>query len=373
MKKIKVAFDATAIPVHLTGAGFYVKEVLHKIDGFNKIELIIVTKRSDKERFQNYAPNSKIIDIAPSGKIARVGFQNLRLGSLVDSLDVDLFHGPHYQIPRNLKTKSVVTIHDMTLLTHKNVHTSVKTQYFKWIIPHAINRSSGIITVSQSTADDVLNLFPESKNIFVAPLGVDTNRFHPEKSDNEIELLKNRGIQGNYIAFIGLFEPRKFVPTLIEAFAKVANQIEDYKLVLAGGKGWGANEIKNSISNSGIATRIITPGRLSDEEVGPFLRNAKIFVYPSIYEGFGMPVLESMACGTPTITTNSSSLKEVAGKGALLFEPENSDQLSELIISLLNNKTIYQQMSNKAIARSKDFSWENCATQHLLAYEKAIS
>lgn len=369
MNKIKVAFDATATPNELAGAGYYVKELLHELDVRQEFEFTIITRKNDKERFKEFAPNAEILNVSPDGKMGRIYFQTFKLGPIIDLLEVDVFHGPHYQVPKNMKTKSVVTVHDMTLLTHKDFHTALKTQFFSRVIPSSIEQSKSVITVSHSTADDIKRLIPNHREIYVAPLGVDTKRFNPKKEKNELQALNARGIAGNYIGFLGLFEPRKSVPTLVNAFSNIAELYPDLKLVLAGGRGWGAKEIRESILDSGIATRIITPGRLSNEEVGPFIRNCKVFVYPSLYEGFGMPVLEAMACGAATITTNSSSLKEVAGSGALLFEPGDVAGLEKILISLLDNQELSSQMSAKALVRSQDFTWKKCAQVHLDAYE----
>lgn len=370
-EKLQVAIDASATPNELTGAGYYVQEIIKGLGSRDDISLTVITRKHDGQRFKDMAGSARIIDAAPVSKAGRIAFQTLKLGNLIDSLGIDVFHGPHYQLPPKIKTPCVVTIHDMTLITHPNVHTFVKTKFFSKVIPHSSKQAKSVITVSQHTANDVEKLIEEHGEIFVAPLGIDFTRFSPHGTPNEVNLLKSRGISGDYIAFLGLFEPRKSIPTLVEAFTQIADRYPDLRLVLAGGKGWGGEEIRKSIVESGFATRIVTPGRLEHDEIAPFLRNAKLFVYPSLYEGFGMPVAEAMACGTPTITTDSSSLREVAGKGALLFKPLDSNALAELIDSLLNHKTLYDQMSKKALSRASDFSWESCVDQHVNAYKHA--
>ena len=376
---IKIAFDATATPLHLVGAGYYVKELVTLLDSEKDLELHIITRKNDGERFKTFAPNSKIHDIAPNNIALRIAFQTYKLGIFVDSLNVDVFHGPHYQLPIKMKTKSVVTIHDTTLLTHKNIHAAKKALYFSKMIPFAVKNADSIIAVSKSSADDIEKLFGKKDNISVAHLGVDEDRFFPYKStkdkqrESDIELLAKRGISNDYIGFLGLLEPRKSVPTLIGAFSKIAENFPKVKLIIAGSQAWGIEEIREAIKNSGFATRIILPGRLSDDEAGAFLRQSKIFVYPSLYEGFGLPVLEAMACGTPTITTNSSSLKEVAGKGvdagALLIKPLDDEKLSVLMKNLLNDEKSLQDYSKKAIARATNFSWEKCVKEHIAVYK----
>lgn len=372
-EKLHVAIDVTATPKQLTGAGYYVEEILAELNVRADVSLSLVTRKDDGERFEKIANNAKIIDIAPMSKAGRISFQTLKLGSIVDSLGVDVFHGPHYQLPLKINTPCVVTIHDMTLLTHKSVHTFTKRKFFSKVIPHSAKQARSIICVSQHTKNDVERLIAKHGEIFVAPLGINFERFNPKKLSDEKDILEKRGISGEYIAFLGSFEPRKSIPTLVDAFSKIADQFPNIRLVLAGGQGWGGQEIRTAIVESGVSTRIVTPGRLTHEEIAPFLRNAKLFVYPSLYEGFGMPVAEAMACGTPTITSDSSSMREVAGKGAMLFTPLDSNGLAELMKSLLTHKTLYKQMSTKAISRANDFSWEKCVDQHITAYRFAGS
>lgn len=370
-EQIKLAFDATATPQELTGAGYYVHEILKELDTRENIDLSIITRKNDVDRFRTVAPKARVLDIAPISKAGRIAFQTFKLGPLIDSMDFDVFHGPHYQIPNKLDTPSVVTIHDMTLLTHPDVHTRIKREFFSRVIPSSAKKAKSVITVSQHTSDDVDRLIKNHGEIFVAPLGIDNQRFNPTPEPTDLSVLKTRGIKSPYIGFLGHFEPRKSIPTLIEAFSLISDEFPELRLVLAGGAGWGSSQVREAIVESGVATKIVVPGRLAHEEIAPFLRNAKIFVYPSVYEGFGMPVAEAMACGTPTITTDSSSLREVAGKGALLFKPLDTKALAESIKSLLVHETLYSQMKKKALSRANNFSWKTCADTHIEAYKHA--
>ncbi len=380
MSKKRVAIDATATPLALTGAGYYVQELIKQLDGSDEIELFIITKKCDLDRFQAIAPNSKILNKGPNSIVGRVLFQTFQLGKFVDDLSVDLFHGPHYQVPLKMKTKSVVTIHDMTMITHPEVHKFTKRLYFTKMIPFAIKKSEAIITVSQHTADDVAKLGLANEKITVAPLGVNTSRFtantpgvRPYKSDKtDSNLLKGRGIEGSFIAFLGLIEPRKCVPTLVRAFSKIAEDFPEHKLVIAGAEGWGIDEVRTAIAESKTSSRIVLPGRLSDDEVPALLRECDVFVYPSMYEGFGMPVIEAMACGAPVITTRSSSLSEVAGDAATLIEPKNEIELSEALSKLLSDEQLRKDFSARSIKRAKEFTWENCAKHHIDAFVNAI-
>lgn len=368
---MKVAFDATATPVGLTGAGYYVMEIVQQLDRADDVELVIITRKNDGTRFEQLAESSRILAVAPDSTPARIVYQTLRLGTLVDSLDVDIFHGPHYQIPMKMRTPSVVTIHDMTLVTHPQVHTRAKRLFFSRVIGRSAEKASGIISVSQHTADDIERVLG-AHNIIVAPLGVNTQRFNATAHKTDQELLEHRGITEPYIGFLGVIEPRKSIDVLIGAFSRLASDFPEHRLIIAGGDGWGMHDVRQARASSGVSTRIVMTGRLSDEEVPAFLRHADVFAYPSMYEGFGMPIIEAMACGAPVITTRSSSLSEVAGDAAELVEPRNVSQLEIALRKILSDSQRAQQLTRKGIERSREFTWERCADAHIEAYSSAL-
>jgi glycosyltransferase involved in cell wall biosynthesis len=376
MGRFSLAIDATAVPGELTGAGYYIQQIISGLSQ-RDVDLVIITKKNDVERFSHLAPKARIVDTAPTFMAGRLAYQTFAMGKLVDKLGVDVFHGPHYQLPQKISTPSVVTIHDTTLLTHQSLHEKPKTLFFSRAIPRALKNASAVITVSESTKNDLKKLFPDElsakKYVEVAHLGIDESRFHAQANENEETVLQSLGITQPYVASLGLLEPRKGIPMLVRAFSRLAKSRNDLHLVIAGGEGWGIEEIRNAIKESGCVTRITLAGRLADEEVGLYLRHAHMFVYPSEYEGFGMPVVEAMACGTPTITTRSSALVEVAGKGAMLIDPKNEDQLFDAMNSLCGDSMIRKQMIKRALERAQDFSWNACVDKHIEAYKFAIT
>jgi glycosyltransferase involved in cell wall biosynthesis len=370
MADLRVAFDATATPEGLTGAGYYVIELLRELSQRDGIDVTVISRRGDKERFEKLG--LRVLDVAPTNKVKRIAYQSFRLGQLVDSIGVDVFHGPHYQLPLSMKTPCVVTVHDMTLITHPEVHHGSKKLFFSRVIPRSIKKADAVIAVSNHTAHDISSTYGEVKNLVVAPLAANHDRFNNNTLDTDVDLLKLRGVHIPYIAFLGVLEPRKCIPVLVKAFAHIADDFPEHTLVIAGGDGWGMSDIRESFVESGVRTRIAQTGRLSDEEVPALLRHADVFVYPSLYEGFGLPVLEAMACGAPTITTKSSSLSEVAGDAALLVEPEDVADLARAIRSVLSDTQLAKELSNKGIARAKEFTWSACADAHVGAYKLAV-
>jgi len=264
----------------------------------------------------------------------------------------------------------MVTIHDLTFYLFPDLHLTLKKIYFKFFIFLSVYRVDVIICVSESTKNDLNKLFPKSKiKSIVIPLGKD-ERFIPTLSKKDIiKTLEKYQIDSDYILFIGTLEPRKNLISLINAFKKVQlNGFNNYKLVIAGRKGWFYKPIFEIVKRNNLEKQVIFTGFI-DEHDKPFLiSGAKIFVYPSKYEGFGIPVLEALSCGIPTITSNISSMPEVAGDAALLINPESETELTNAICSLLTDNDLQQVLRKKAIIQSNKYTWEITAKETLKAY-----
>ena len=233
-------------------------------------------------------------------------------------------------------------------------------------------KASLIIAVSENTKIDVMKYLnvPEKK-IRVIYHGVEKEFQKIEDGEYLKHRLRGIGIDYPYIFYLGTLEPRKNVERLIEAFIqlKKRNQINE-KLVISGIKGWGHQSIFDKVASSGIEKEIIFTGFVPNEFL-PFLYNgASAFVYPSLYEGFGLPVLEAMACGVPVVTSNVSSLPEVAGDAAILLNPYSVDELADGIWRILSDEDLRNSCITKGIERAKSFTWERCAMETLKAFNE---
>ncbi|MDO9231745.1 MAG: glycosyltransferase family 1 protein [bacterium] len=284
----------------------------------------------------------------------------------------DVLWMPMHNIPlfRNKKMRTVVTIHDLAFKYFPDHFRKYDLIKLNLLVGWAVRRSDGIIAISEATKKDILKFYPSIKEdkIRVINHGFDKEVFDKARDlEKEQEIRNKFNIQGRYIFYVGALQPRKNLATLIRAFEelKKEGQYKDLKLVLAGEKAWLWKEIFQQIENSPVKDEIITPGKIKFCDLGHLMRGAEIFCFPSLYEGFGIPVLEAFISRVPVICADNSSLPEVAGEAALYFEPKNHFELSSQIKKVLDNPELRNDLIEKGLAQAQKFSWEKCARETL--------
>lgn len=289
----------------------------------------------------------------------------------VDNLSLPLFW------PKG-RTRCVLTIHDLIPLLFPQSVRPRHRYYFRFAIGRLVQTADAIIVDAESTKRAILERFKVSENkITVIYLGVDRARFHPIDDEGVITRVRERYGVGSepFILFVGNIEPRKNLSVLIRAFAEIvkSSRIDtDIRLVIAGSKGPLAQEVLALPSRLGLTARVIFPGVIGDEDLPALYSGASLFVFPSLYEGFGFPVLEAMSCGTPVISSNTSSLPEVAGDAAVLVHPTISD-LRDAILKLLTQTTLRDELRQRGFDRVRQFSWDETARRTWLVYKKVCS
>jgi glycosyltransferase involved in cell wall biosynthesis len=286
---------------------------------------------------------------------------------------IDVFHGLDQSgIPLFSKSgKSVVTIHDVIPL----VLPWAFPPRHRWVLSTALARirkqAEMVIVPSTAAADDVVRyLQVERERISVIPMGCDA-RFQPVEEPARAAAMQRRyDLPRRYILFVGTLEPRKNVKTLLQAFAMLLAETpqDDLALVIAGGNGWGGEDYLATVEALGLRDRVRFTGFVEDDLLPELYRGALLFVYPSLYEGFGLPVLEAMACGTPVITSNRASLPEVAGDAALLVDPTQPEALAAAMTSIISNGELRQGLRAKGLARARAFTWDGVAEQTVAIY-----
>jgi glycosyltransferase involved in cell wall biosynthesis len=276
-------------------------------------------------------------------------------------------------MPLRSRIPTVVAMHDLTFFEHPEWHERSKVIYFRRMMRAAARRADVIITGSHDAADGLRARFDPPGEILVVHHGVDHARFSPTGDDStDRAALAEHGITRPYIAFASTIEPRKDVPTLVRAFARVAPSHPDLQLVLAGGDGWGVAQARDAIASSGVATRILRPGYVSDATLAALFRRAEVIAYPSLVEGFGMPALEALASGAPLVTTSGSALEEVVGDAAVLVPPADVDALARALSNILDDPTVAAGLRAAGPARAAAFTWERSIDAHIGAYRRAV-
>lgn len=282
----------------------------------------------------------------------------------------DLFHGTDAILPR-LRQPTVITIHDLTTHLFPQYHTRLNRLYLRWALPVMAQRTSAIIADSYATQRDIVaHLGVTADKVSVVHLGVDLARFSPQSAGAIQSALVRIGVYQPYVLAVGTLEPRKNLLTLLHAYAMLPRSAPP--LVLVGGQGWGDNPLSVAIEQLGLKDRVHLTGYVADDLLPALYSGAEIFVYPSLYEGFGLPVLEAMACGAPVITSNASSLPEVAGDAAIQVDPRRADDLAEMLQHLLASPELRSRLSEAGMIRAQAFSWARCATETVAVYRRVL-
>lgn len=376
LKNVRVLLDVSAVPSRPVGAGVYTIQIARSLDAHPEVDLLLAARSDDEQRWSAISPNSTVAAEVPTSRPQRILWEQTKAPKLAKRMNADLWHGPHYTMPARLHIPSVVTIHDLTFFDHPEWHEKSKVLFFRRMIRRSIRHASALICVSHHTQDRLTAALNPSTPIHVASHGVDHARFRPLNRTEEIEadlnLLAHNGISPPYLAFVGTLEPRKDIPSLIEAFTEIADDYPELRLVIAGSDGWGAKEVRDSVARSGYTTRILRPGYLPAEVLAPFLRRASVVAYPSLEEGFGLPALEALASGAPVVTTTGSAMAEVCGEAARLTPPAVPKELAAAIAGLLDDKTESERLRIAGPARASTFTWDRATTNHILAYRDAV-
>ena len=264
-------------------------------------------------------------------------------------------------VPRSKKL--VVTVHDVAFLTYPDSFSSLFRSYYQWLVPKVIHRADKIITISQASKKEIIKYYPFAKNkIGVISLGLD-NSFH---------LLPNIE-KKNQILYVGSLNTRKNFTSVIKAFDLLP--YHQYQLVIVGN--FSSNfqldkTTQNLLENAKRNPNIKFKSHISDNELILLYNESKLFLFPSFYEGFGLPPLEAMACGTPVITSNLSSMPEVCGDAAIYIDPHSVEDISQKIQTVLNNEALQQKLINKGLKHIKQFTWEKTTDEHIKVFKEVL-
>lgn len=375
MAEPKVLIDATAVPADRGGVGRYVDALVAALDADGAL-LQVVCQPRDAHLYGRLAPNSDIVPSpeATATRAARLAWEQTGLPSLTRKLGADVVHSPHYTLPLSSRVPSVVTLHDATFFTDPGLHLSIKARFFRAWTAVALRRADRCIVPSQATARELATVAKVRQGrLDVIPHGVDVEHFHPPTPEHVQAARAAAGLQPGekYVAFLGALEPRKNVPALIRGFAEaVAIQDEAPALVLAGQPGWDGR-IAKALDAAPENVRIIRAGYLPYPLLSGFLGGAELVAYPSLGEGFGLPVLEAMACGACVLTTRRLALPEVGGD-AVAYCGVGAGDVAAALAELLPDASKRAALGAAAQRRAKEFTWSASAERHRNAYERAI-
>ena len=323
-------------------------------------------------RFTDSELALKLARLPTSRPVVRIFWEQVVQPFALRKEGVDLLHALAFVTPLLSPCPAVVTIYDLSFLLYPESFKRSKRFYLGLFTRLSARRARRIIAISKSTKRDVVRLLgvPPEK-VAVIYCGID-EAFHPLAEDRVAAFRSKRGLPERFILFVGTIEPRKNVTRLIEAFADLRFAICDLRLVIGGAKGWFYDDVFARVEELGLEGQVMFPGYIPASELPLWYNAAELFVYPSLYEGFGLPPLEAMACGTPVITANTSSLPEVVGEAGLTVDPLDAEGLAETMRRVLDDGALRQEMRERGLQRTKGFSWIKTAQETVQVYQRAM-
>jgi glycosyltransferase involved in cell wall biosynthesis len=307
----------------------------------------------------------------------RILWEQTVLPVLASGYQLDVLHAPLNVQPVACTVPVVLTIHDLTFIKYPDRFQALKQRYLATLTRYSARRARRILADSAATKRDVERYFGIAPHkVQVVYPGVDPDfRPHQSGSDTERAALASfrsrQGLPEHFVLYLGTLEPRKNVDRLVAAFAEVVKRGLPHALVLAGGKGWQFESIFAAVDRYGLTERVIFPGYVSRDEQPLWYTASDLFVYPSLYEGFGLPPLEALACGVPVVTSNTSSLPEAVGSAGITVDPGDVPALTNAMISVLTNSNRADQMRVDGIAHAASFTWQRAAESCVRAYRAA--
>lgn len=369
---MRIGIDVTALPTRLFGAGNYIvnlTQTLIQTDRAN--EYFIFSKPKQIELFAGRG-GAQIVRVDLPTRFHRIAWEQSLFPWLIRRHALDAVHSPHYTMPVLAGCAKVVTFHDMTFFLHPEAHLYYKLIFFRGMIPISARRADALIAISQNTRRDIEQLLPiDASKVFTIPYGI-APIFRPRSVEEQQAALRKYDLPSQFILYVGNLEPRKNLPSLLRAFAQLAQRGLPHALVLAGSRGWMDDELFATLRELNLGQRVFMPGYIPQAELPAVYSASSLFVYASRYEGFGLPVLEAMACGAPVITSNVASMPEIAGEAGVLVQPDNPAELTEAMVRVLTNRDLRERMSRQGVERAKLFSWERAAQETVRVYEQVV-
>ena len=388
----RIGIDYTAAINQAAGIGRYVRELigaLLKLDSANEYKLFAASELDigrpaggrleigQTANTQYPIPNIQFTHLPVHDKWLMRIWHRARLPLPVELITgrIDLFHSPDFTLPPTLPgTRTLLTVHDLSFIQDPDSADERLRAYLNKVVPRSVRRADHILADSQATKEDLIDLWQTpAEKITVIYCGVES-RFRPVTDPAALAAVRARYRLGDgpFILSVSTLQPRKNYRRLIQAFAPLAGRYPDLSLVIAGGKGWGYDEILAEPERLGITERVRFPGFVADADLPALYSAAAVFAYPSLYEGFGLPVLEAMACEAPVIASNRPSLPEVTGDAGLQVDPLEVDNWTAGMERLLTDAGLRADLIAKGKTQAGHFTWKKAAEQLLATYEQLL-
>ncbi len=371
---MKILFDARELTLAQppAGIGRYIQCLYSAIAELDESLHLEAFCHQNQAPFHRYSSKIQAIAVGDKyfGRWSQTLWEAMLWGRMIDSRDADLFHSTAHLAPGRCRTPMVLTVHDLTNFLFPG--------WYKWTnqvnrslnLRRGIRQAQKIIAVSQSTADDLVRLFPQAASRTEVVLEGVEPEFHRVESVERAAL--GLGFPEPFILWVGTTSPRKNLMVLLEAFEKLPARFKEVHLVLVGQRGWKDQSIFEFIQRPGLGRRIHPLGYVPKENLPRLYSECAVFVFPSLYEGFGLPALEAMACGAPVLASGTSSLPEILPEPEALFDPRRPEELAQKLEWLLADEQVQNQLSEAGLKRAKEFTWDKAAGATMEIFKEMI-
>jgi glycosyltransferase involved in cell wall biosynthesis len=375
---MRIGLDGYPLAEPLTGVGHYTLELARAL-----------ARNFPHGEFELVSP--KPFNPAAIGEIQHESIPNLRLTEAKSSTlrghwwsvglpmyarraHFDLFHGTNFEVPLWKRRRTVLTIHDLSTLVYPETHRASAVRRARVRLPLAAKIADAIITPTEAVRHEVCGRLKVKPAKITAIHEAPRRTFGPMTKEETVAIRQRLRVEDDFLLFVGTLEPRKNLLTTLKAFEEVSDRTSaGPQLVIAGGEGWLIDETLSFINSVSLKDRILLTGYLHDEDLRALYSSCRAFVYPSLYEGFGLPPLEAMACGAPVIAGRISALQETLGDAAILVEPLDVQTLSRTINEVLKDERRRAAMREAGIKHAKKFSWDEAARRTHEVYEKVLA
>lgn len=366
---MRIAIDGLPLTQPLTGVGHYTSELARHLAFANpEDQVALVSPR----RFLTKPQGPKNLScLCPTINPLRRVWWRTNLASYIKHNNIDLFHGTNFELPTKANCATVVTIHDLSTLLYEGFHEEKNVERANARLPEVAASATLIITPTEAIRLEVqqhLNV-PEDRVFAVAEAAREC--FQPASWDETAEIRGRLKLSDKFVLYVGTVEPRKNLLNLVKAFEEVCEEYPELKLVIAGGKGWMVDDFFDYLKNSAARERIVLPGYLGDQDLRYLYSACTLFFYPSLYEGFGLPPLEAMACGAPVVSSTNPSIEKVVGKAARLITTD-TEAMASTMKELLADEDAREALAAAGRRRAAEFSWKETARRTREIYVEAV-
>ncbi len=366
---MRIGIDARLVFYNRAGIGQYILRLIEALAKLHTDEKTFVVLQSRKDRSSVIQDNGFLRKTLWTPSHNR--FEQVALSFEISRLGLDVLHSPDFIPPFRRNCKSVITIHDLAFLLYPHFLTKESARYYGQI-DQAWRNTDHIIAVSEATKQDSIKLLGVPENKITVIYEAANPIYKPMPTQKAVQQVKQTfKIDQDFLLFVSTIEPRKHLPGLLQAYRRLRDEYKrEELLVLVGGNGWLWEEVYQTVDRLDLRKHVLFLGHIPSEQLVYLYNAARLLVHPAFYEGFGLPPLEAMSCGTPVIVSNTSAFPEVVGDAGLMINPHDIDGLTVALWRVLTEDGLCQQLSEKGLKQAKQFSWERAALETLSVYEK---